>query len=58
METLPKFGISRVDMMKRIARFKDLKAPMAGFPTARRRTASGRFIMSSASSRPTTKAAP
>ena len=46
METLPKFGVSRADMMKRVARFKTSKAPTAGFPTARLRIASGHCIMS------------
>ena len=57
METLPKFGVSRADMMKRVARFKTSKALTAGFPTARLRIASGHCIMSSAFSRPMTKAA-
>ena len=30
METLPKFGISRADMMKRVARFKELKGSDGG----------------------------
>ena len=25
METLPKFGVSRADVIKRVARFKDLR---------------------------------
>ena len=32
METLPKFGVSRSDMMKRVARFKDLKGSDGGLP--------------------------
>jgi hypothetical protein len=32
MEMLPKFGISRADMMKRVARFKDLKGSDGGLP--------------------------
>jgi hypothetical protein len=35
METLPKFGISRADMMKRVARFKDLKGSDGGLPDSR-----------------------
>jgi len=51
METLPKFGISRTDMLKRVARFKNLKGSDGGLPDSRRRNASARFITSSASSR-------
>jgi hypothetical protein len=32
METLPKFGISRADMMKRVARFRELKGSDGGLP--------------------------
>jgi hypothetical protein len=32
METLPKMGVSRADMMKRVARFKDLKGSDGGLP--------------------------
>jgi hypothetical protein len=32
METLPKFGVSRADMMKRVARFNDLKGSDGGLP--------------------------
>ena len=32
METPPRFGISRSDMTKRIARFKDLKGSDGGLP--------------------------
>ena len=32
METLPKFGISRADMLKRVARFKDLHGAATGLP--------------------------
>ena len=32
METLPKFGMSRAAMMKRVARFKDLKGSDGGLP--------------------------
>jgi hypothetical protein len=32
METLPKLGISRADMLKRVARFKDLKGSDGGLP--------------------------
>jgi mannose-6-phosphate isomerase-like protein (cupin superfamily) len=32
METLPRFGISRADMLKRVARFKDLKGSDGGLP--------------------------
>jgi hypothetical protein len=35
METLPKFGVSRVDMMKRVARFKDLKGSDGGLPDSK-----------------------
>ena len=35
METLPKFGISRADMMKRVARFKDLKGSDGGLPDSK-----------------------
>ena len=35
METLPKFGISRADMLKRVARFKDLKGSDGGLPDSR-----------------------
>jgi len=56
METLPRFGISRTDMMKRVARFNELKA-MVGFPIARRRDASASSIMSLAFNRPKTRVA-
>jgi hypothetical protein len=32
METLPRFGISRADMMKRVARFSELKGSDGGLP--------------------------
>src|SRR5262249_7469964 len=32
METLPKFGVSRAEMMKRVARFNDLKGSDGGLP--------------------------
>ncbi len=32
METLPKFGMSRADVMKRVARFKDLEGSDGGLP--------------------------
>lgn len=32
METLPRFGVSRADMMKRVARFRDLKGSDGGLP--------------------------
>jgi hypothetical protein len=32
METLPKMGVSRANMMKRVARFKDLKGSDGGLP--------------------------
>jgi hypothetical protein len=35
METLPKFGMSRADVMKRVARFKDLKGSDGGLPDSR-----------------------
>jgi quercetin dioxygenase-like cupin family protein len=35
METLPKFGISRADMLKRVARFKDLKGSDGGLPDSK-----------------------
>jgi hypothetical protein len=35
METLPKFGVSHADMMKRVARFKDLKGSDGGLPDSR-----------------------
>ena len=35
METLPKFGISRTDMIKRVARFKDLKGSDGGLPDSK-----------------------
>jgi hypothetical protein len=35
METLPKFGVSRADMMKRVARFKDLKGSDCGLPDSK-----------------------
>jgi hypothetical protein len=35
MENLPKFGISRADMMKRVARFKDLKGSDGGLPDSK-----------------------
>ena len=35
METLPKMGISRADMMKRVARFKDLKGSDGGLPDSK-----------------------
>lgn len=35
METLPRFGISRADMMKRVARFKDLKGSDGGLPDSK-----------------------
>ena len=35
METLPKFGVSRADMMKRVAQFKDLKGSDGGLPDSK-----------------------
>src|SRR5215212_7780542 len=35
METLPRFGITRADMMKRVARFKDLKGSDGGLPDSK-----------------------
>jgi quercetin dioxygenase-like cupin family protein len=35
METLPKMGVSRADMMKRVARFKDLKGFDGGLPDSK-----------------------
>jgi len=35
METLPKFGISRADMMKRVARFGDLQGSDGGLPDSK-----------------------
>ena len=35
METLLKFGISRSDMLKRVARFKDLKGSDGGLPDSK-----------------------
>src|ERR1051325_9738915 len=35
METLPSFGISRADMLKRGARFKDLKGSDGGLPDSK-----------------------
>lgn len=35
MENLPKFGISRGDMMKRVARFKDLRGSDGGLPDSK-----------------------
>ena len=35
METMPKFGVSRADMMKRVARFKDLKGSDCGLPDSK-----------------------
>src|ERR1700730_12273765 len=35
METLPKFGVSRADMMKRVARFTDLKGSDGGLPDSK-----------------------
>lgn len=35
MEKLPKFGISRAAMMKRVARFKDLKGSDGGLPDSK-----------------------
>ena len=35
METLPRFGISRSDMMKRVARFKDLRGSDGGLPDSK-----------------------
>jgi len=35
METLPKFGISRAEMLKRVARFKDLKGSDGGLPDSK-----------------------
>ena len=35
METLPKFGISRADMMKRVARFKRSQGSDGGLPDSK-----------------------
>jgi len=35
METLPRFGISRADMMKRVARFNELKGSDGGLPDSK-----------------------
>jgi hypothetical protein len=35
METLPKFGISRADMMRRVARFSELKGSDGGLPDSK-----------------------
>ena len=36
METLPRIGVSRSEMMKRVARFKELKGFDGGLPDSRR----------------------
>ena len=35
METLPRFGISRTDMMKRVARFNELNGSDGGLPDSK-----------------------
>jgi len=35
METLPRFGISRADMMRRVARFSELKGSDGGLPDSK-----------------------
>ena len=35
METLPRFGISRADMMKRVASFNELKGSDGGLPDSK-----------------------
>jgi hypothetical protein len=35
METLPRIGVSRSEMMKRVARFKELKGFDGGLPDSR-----------------------
>ena len=35
METLPRSGLPRTEMMKRVALFRNLKGPTADCPTAR-----------------------
>ena len=35
METLPRFGISRTDMMKRVARFNELSGSDGGLPDSK-----------------------
>ena len=35
METLPRITLSRADMMKRVARFKDLKGSDGGLPDSK-----------------------
>ena len=35
METLPRAGVSRADMMKRVARFSELKGSDGGLPDSR-----------------------
>jgi len=35
MESLPKFGISRTEMMKRVARFRDLRGSDGGLPDSK-----------------------
>ena len=35
METLPKFGITRAAMLKRVARFKELKGSDGGLPDSK-----------------------
>jgi len=35
LETLPKFGISRTEMMKRVARFRDLRGSDGGLPDSK-----------------------
>jgi hypothetical protein len=56
METLPRFGISRADMVKRVARFNELKGSDGGFPTVRRHNANARFTTSLAFNRRKTRA--
>jgi hypothetical protein len=35
MESLPKFGISRADMLKRVARFNSLRGSDGGLPDSK-----------------------
>ena len=51
MEQLPRLYLTREEMMKRVARFKDLKGSDGGLPDRRCRAASARCSTSSASSR-------
>ena len=57
METLPRIALSRTEVMKRVARFKDLKGFDGGLPDSKMPGCERTLYKSSDSSRPKARAA-